>query len=75
MNENVEQRKLAWTVAIVAGLALVALAFYYWSYNPPETEIVSPQINDVAAIERELENIDINNIDSELQDIEKELNQ
>ena len=60
-------------VLILVAVALVVLGFWYWNSVKEET---SPLPEDgTAAINKELEGVDLGDLDKEFQDIEAGLNQ
>lgn len=73
-----ENRHLGWWVAgIIIVLVTAAFLAYYLSYAPVGTGDygILPPSNTTQSIEADLNAVDLNNLDAELSDIEKELAQ
>lgn len=67
-----------WIVAGVVALVLVAAAFYYATYTPAldvGMPIVPGRADDIVAIEKEVNELKLDDLGSELADIDKELAQ
>lgn len=81
MNGNQPQmlpapRSKTWVWAVIAVVAIIALLFavyyYYYGYTPAPSD-TAEGLDSTAAIEQDLQAIDIEGLDVELGDIEKEL--
>ncbi|KKS95471.1 hypothetical protein A3B05_03000 [Candidatus Giovannonibacteria bacterium RIFCSPLOWO2_01_FULL_43_160] len=73
-----ENKKLVWWVAgIIAILVVAAFLVYYLRYTPVGTGDygILPPSDTTQSIEADLNATDLNNLDSELSDIDKELAQ
>lgn len=80
--ENQSKSAAIWVVIVVIILILIAFALYYLQ---PGAEIASPPSaglsptppaeDSIAAVESDLEGLNVDGLDSELADIEKELAQ
>lgn len=64
-----QPKKMFWLVVIII-LIILAAVYYFYFYNMPSDD-AGPE--DVSAIESELQSTPIEGLDSELNDIEKEL--
>lgn len=73
-----ENKKLVWWVAgVIAILVAAAFLVYYLRYTPVGTGDygILPPSDTTQSIEADLNATDLNNLDSELSDIDKELAQ
>ncbi len=67
-----------WIVLILVALAAIGAAFYYYYAPAPESttgETFATPLDETAAIEQALRQENFDDLDSELQDIERELAQ
>lgn len=69
MNGVTQSKNTLWVVIVIVVLAVLLLGYYYFSYKTPSENADS----DVSLIEGDLQALPIEGLDSELNDIEKEL--
>lgn len=65
----------AWVVIVVVALLvlLFAVYYYYYGYTPVPSGTAEEGLDSTAAIEQDLQTVDLEGLDAGLGDIEKEL--
>ena len=74
--QNDNKSVAIWVVIVLIILVLVGYAVYYLRPQPPEAPggtVMAPKEDSVAAIDSELKGMSVDGLDSELADIDKEL--
>ncbi|KKT39249.1 MAG: hypothetical protein UW28_C0038G0012 [Parcubacteria group bacterium GW2011_GWA2_44_13] len=75
---NYDKNKLIWWVIIILVVLLTAAFVVFFWRSIPYSSVVDFSVfkkDSISAIERDLNAVEMDNLDSELADIEKEINQ